>query len=277
MFSQALKHVDSFVKNKHASAAIALIGYQDGVQALGAYGRLCFSPASNRTGTDALFDLASLTKVICTTTITLKLIELGALRLTTTLGEILPTAPPDKRSITVEQLLTHTGGLPAAYRLEQDPRFRHRETALEAALDAPLLHPIGAAVNYSCSGFIVLGLILERITQTPLEILFTQIVAEPLQLTDTGFNPGKEKINRIACTEWDQKRQDFWRGIVHDERARALGGVSGNAGLFGTAPELGAFCQMLLDQGSYPTRDNSAIFTLRPRFYQSICQAIDAR
>lgn len=354
MFAQALSHLENFVEKRHASAAVALIGYRDSPVTAKAFGQLCFSSDAEKTQLDSIFDLASLTKVISTTTITLRLMEEGLLRLDTCLGEILPWAPTYNHSITIGQLLTHSAGLGPAYRLEQDPRFKNRETALKAVLGAPLRDPSGSTVFYSCRGFIALALILEKITSAPLDQLFSQIVAEPLRFKDTGYNPARSKLARIACTEWDPHKQAFWRGIVHDERARALEGVSGNAGLFGTAPELGVFCQMILNGGSYgnrqilqpatielfrknyspdkaqprtlgwvlpspqdcfggpllsvnsightgftgtsiwldfsrrfygvlltnrvhPTRDNAAIFDLRPRFYQSICEAIDDR
>lgn len=351
MFSQALKYTAQFVADEHTSAAVAFIGYQGKIAAAEAFGRLCYLDGAAGTQIDSIFDLASLTKVISTTTVTLQLAEQGLLRLDTTIGEILPWAPLDKQPITIEQLLTHSAGMPSAYRLEYHPRFGQRETALEAVFDRPLRSPIGTSVFYACTGFIALALILEKITGTRLDKLFQELVALPLKFKDTGYNPPAEKRNRTACTEWDEKNQSFLRGVVHDERARALDGVSGNAGLFGTAVELAVFCQMLLDEGSYkgkqilqpntvkllhnnyspdpkqprtlgwvlpghdcfggpllspksightgftgtslwidfsrgfyailltnrvhPTRHNDAIFPLRPRFYQAVCEAID--
>src|SRR5690606_11284249 len=122
--------------------------------------------------------------------------------------------------------------------------------ALAAALELPLNNKPGTAVEYSCIGFIVLGRILEQVGGSSLSELFHKFVAQPLEMQDTSYGVPKEKLARTAYTEWDPVGKRFLRGVVHDENARALQGVSGNAGLFSTAVEIGKFCQMILRRGS---------------------------
>ena len=251
MFTQAFQLVEEFVTSRDTSGAVALIGYEGKTSGPKAFGNLSFFPHTEPVTADTIFDLASLSKVVGTTTITLKLIEEGLISLSDSLGKLIPTAPQDKSKITIQELLTHTSGLPAVYPLYQDARFRNKETALETVLKVPLSYATGSAVEYSCVGFITLGLVLEKLTGLPLDELFHEYVAEPLNLQNTSYGVPFEKLNRTAYTEWDPDGKVFLRGMVHDENARGLGGVSGNAGLFSTASDLGVFCEMLLQEGSY--------------------------
>ncbi len=138
--------------------------------------------------------------------------------------------------------------------LYESPRFESGEGALAAALDLPLSNPPGTTVEYSCIGFIVLGRIMEQLTGSSLAELFRSIVAKPLQLQDTTYGVEEGKLSRTAYTEWDPVEKRFLRGVVHDENARALRGISGNAGLFSCAAEIGRFCQMLLSRGVWQGR-----------------------
>lgn len=254
MFERAFQTIEEFIATRDASGAVALVGYKGKTAGPFAFGHLSFFQDPKPVPRDAIFDLASLSKVVSTTTITLRLMEDGLLKLDDRLGKLLPGVPAEKTPITVQQILSHTSGLPAVFPLYQDPEFKQKETALQTVLNVPMSYPIGTKVEYSCIGFITLGFILERLTNKTLDQLFKEIIADPLGLTDTGYNPPLEKLDRIAFTEWDPETKSFLRGDVHDENARALGGVSGNAGLFGTAADLGVFGQMLLQEGSFEGR-----------------------
>lgn len=254
MFAQAFQLVEEFVATRDTSGAVALVGYDGKVSGPKAFGTLSFFPHPQPISPNTIFDLASLSKVVGTTTVTLKLLEDELISLDDPLGKLIPKVPHDKINITIQELLTHTSGLPAVYPLYQDAQFRNKKTALETVLNVPLSYPTGTAVEYSCVGFITLALVLEQLTGTTLDVLFQQLVAEPLKLKDTSYGVPAHKLERVAYTEWDPDGKLFLRGVVHDENARGLGGVSGNAGLFSTASDLSIFCEMLLRDGAYQGR-----------------------
>lgn len=249
MFTEALMYVNEFITNRHASAAVVCIGTKDRIWGPYAYGRLSFFPEAPETQPDTIFDIASLTKVVSTTTLTLMLREKGVLSLDSTIGSLFPEAPPDKHRITITHLLSHTAGFPSHAPLYADPKFVHSEGALKTALAVPLEYEPGSRVVYSCIGFIVLGCLIERITGEPLDQLFQQYIGQPLGLDDTTYRLSAAQSERTAFTEWDPVERRFLQGVVHDENARALGGISGNAGLFSTAADLGVFCRMILSGG----------------------------
>ncbi|KLU40773.1 MAG: hypothetical protein AA931_04375 [Peptococcaceae bacterium 1109] len=251
MFSRALGYVGEFVTQRNASGAVAVMGSAHEMWGPYAFGHLSFFPGADPVLPDSLFDLASLTKVISTTTIALRLIEEGKLSLEQCIGDFAPWAPPEKHPITIQQLLSHTSGFPATAPLYESPHFHSGEGALAAALALPLSYQPGTAVEYSCIGFITLGRIIEQIAGKTLDRLFEEFVAQPLELEDTSYGVPPSKLARTAYTEWDPVEKRFIRGVVHDENARSLKGISGNAGLFSTGAELGKFCQMLLGRGSW--------------------------
>jgi len=231
-------------------AAIALgrngrLAYQRG------YGRLDWNdPQSADVTEHTLYDMASLTKVIATTTAAMLLEESGQLDIERTVVSYLPEFnAPDKASITVRQLLTHRGGLEAFAALYKT--FRGREQYLQQINLRPLTNPPGTKTVYSDWDMILLQLVMERISGTTLDAFVAQRVFQPLGMTDTRFTPSADLKPRIAPTEIDSTRGGLLRGIVHDENAWALGGVSGHAGLFSSAADLAIFAQMMLYGGEY--------------------------
>ncbi len=174
---------------------------------------------------ETMYDLASLTKVIVTAPLTLKMIEIGKLSLQSRLDEFFEELREDwKGSLRIFDLLTHTSGLPPYVDLTgvQNPReyvfkiFKSYET--------------GRSVVYSCIGYIILGFLLERIAEKKLDKLAKKYIFKPAGMERSSYNP---KNGRIAPTTF--------KGIVHDPNARALGGISGNAGLFSTAIDAAKF------------------------------------
>jgi len=199
-----------------------------------------------------LFDVASLTKVMATGTVAARLIAAGRLSLDAPAGRWLPGFADEKGAITLRHLLAHTSGLPA-----WRPFFRGHggEMPFEAALAAePLEAPPGARTRYSDLGFAALGMALERIAAAPLDVLFEREVAGPLALRDTLFLPARAPrlvaeglaAHRFVPTVV-RETGEVRRGEAHDENARALGGVAGQAGLFSTAAEVAALGQAWLD------------------------------
>jgi len=197
---------------------------------------------------DTVFDLASLTKVVVTAPSILLLVEQGKLRLSDTVGRYLPAfAEGEKATITVEQLLLHTSGLPAANALS-DYTAGPRE-AMRRIGALPLASRPGERFVYSDVGYIVLGALVERVSGKALDQFARERLFAPLGMRDTAYRPPALLAARAAPTE-ARPEGGFYQGEVHDPRARALGGVAGHAGLFSTADDLARFAEMLLNEGS---------------------------
>jgi CubicO group peptidase (beta-lactamase class C family) len=232
-----------------AALAVGRFGRLVHLRGYGAVDYAAGSPADDPT---TLFDLASLTKVIATTTAAMILEEEGKLDLSRTVQSYLPEfSAPDKAAITVRMLLTHRGGLEAFAPLWKD--WRGRTDYLAQINARPLANPPGTKVVYSDWDFVLMGLIVERITGTTLDAFTATRVFAPLGMSSTRFTPDTTDaalMRRIALTALDTLRGQL-HGSVHDPNAWALGGVAGHAGLFGSARDLAVFAQMLLNGGTY--------------------------
>jgi CubicO group peptidase (beta-lactamase class C family) len=209
-----------------------------------------------------VFDLASLTKVVATTTATLALAGQRRLGLGDPVARYLPAfASPAGQAgpVTLRHLLTHTAGLPDTRRFYE--WCGTREELLHDLAATPLSAPPGTQVTYSDLGFIVLGEIVAQVAGQPLDQAVRRLVTGPLGMTDTGYNlavpPG-----RCAATE---RRADgtCWTGIVHDENARLMGGIAGHAGLFSTVPDLARFAAWWVSAADGPVPDSPVPARLR--------------
>lgn len=204
-----------------------------------------------------LYDVASLTKVISTTTLAMQSIAEGTLRLTDRLADLVPEVPRATHGgITVRHLLQHCAGYPAWQPYYQEVPVRvigtpeARQMVLHGAAHEPLACPPGTRCCYSDIGYLLLGEVLERIGGAGLESLFAQHVAEPLDLVDTLYLPLPQSARsaphaadhaierRFAPTEDCPWRRQILHGAVHDQNCYAMGGVAGHAGLFSTAEDL---------------------------------------
>ena len=193
-----------------------------------------------------LFDMASLSKILGPTMIAFRFLEEGALRLYDTVEVFFPDSPADKKDITVLQLMTHTGGFPAHFFLSD-----HTKDPAEAArviLNHPLAQAPGGDPIYSCMGYILLGKILEQISGMPLDRLAESYVFGPLGMGSTGYHPA----GHCAPTERDPETGSLLQGIVHDENARFLEGISANAGVFSNIEDMIIFAKMLACGGRQP-------------------------
>jgi CubicO group peptidase (beta-lactamase class C family) len=252
-----LDAVDAVVEAGVASRAfpggVLAVG-RDGVLAhLRAFGRLSYDPGAAEVATDTLYDLASLTKVVVTTTLSMILVDEGKLDLDARVHAFFPAfSGPAKERVTVRHLLTHSGGLqwwaPLYKEVKGKAAFLERIVAMDLAYEP------GAKSVYSDLGIILLGDILERVSRTPFEEMARTRVLQPLGMKDAQYRPPAELLPRIAPTENDPWRGRVVRGEVHDENAFALGGVAPHAGLFATAPDLAHLAQMLLAGGSFGGR-----------------------
>jgi len=205
---------------------------------------------------DTIFDLASLTKVVATTTSVMQLVEQGHVRLRDPVAKFIPAfGAGGKGAITILQLLTHTSGLPPDLPLETE--FTGSDEAIRRAGEMALAAPPGDRFIYSDINFFVLGEIVFRVSGERLDRYVQAHIFEPLQMHDTGFVPADALRSRIAPTErcrplaWPcgDPNVPFLRGVVHDPTARRMGNVAGHAGLFSTAADLSRFCRMLLNRG----------------------------
>ena len=233
------------------------------------YGRIDVPSDAPAVTDSTMFDMASLTKVVATTTAAMILEDEGKLDLNAPVRSYLPELNDSaKAKITVRMILTHSGGFEAFAPLWRE--FRGRSAYLAQINSRPLAYAPGDSTVYSDWDFVLMGLIIERITGMTLDQFVATRVWQPLQLHDTGFNPlasgalpadsactaafraDHPLLKRIAVTEIDTAyRHIHVHGIVHDENACALGGVAGHAGLFSSARDVAVFCQMLLNGGQY--------------------------
>lgn len=231
------------VRDSNGPGAAALVGSRDGHVFYEASGNAQSQPVRRSAVNETIYDLASLTKVVATTTAILKLREAQALDLDQPAGEWIPI--PAFMQFTIRQLLTHTSGLTAG-----KPLYRtHKsiDAMLQHYASMPLLNPPGTRYRYSDVGFMTLGKIVELAGRDSLDAFCAREIFRPTRMANTWFNPPKRLKPRIAATEKCPWRRRVIHGQVHDENAYAVGGVSGHAGLFSTTFDLGRFCSSLLD------------------------------
>jgi len=215
------------------------------------FGRLGWtSDAGSVVPERSIYDLASLTKVVGTTTAVMILFDEGKIRLDDRVVQYIPEFTGGAKDVvTIRMLLEHRSGLPAGrdlWRLASSP-----EEARAAVISTPLFAPPGKYVEYSDLGADMLGFVVEAVSGEKLDKFLDTRVFAPLGMTDTRFRPDGSLRGRIAPTELNPPRGYPLRGEVHDENAYALGGVAGHAGLFSTASDLAVFAQMMLNGGSY--------------------------
>jgi len=227
--------------------AVLLIGHNGQVVYRRAYGNRALEPRHEVITLDTIFDLASLTKVIATTTAVMQLVEEGKLRLNDPVEKYLPGfAQNGKADITVRQLLTHYSGLEPD--LDLKTLWEGKSTAYQMALAETPQDPPGSRFSYSDINFIVLGDLVERVSGETLEKYCERYIFAPLKMTHTRFLPPVTWRPKIAPTQYDENER-MLRGVVHDPTARRMGGVAGHAGLFSTAGDLAKFAQALLNGG----------------------------
>jgi CubicO group peptidase (beta-lactamase class C family) len=243
------KLVKTALEEAVAPGVAIAVGRNGHIAYMKGYGTIDWNrPGSPAVDTNTLYDLASLTKVIATTTAAMILEEGGQLDLGRTVGSYLPEFnTPEKAHITVRQLLTHSSGLEAGASIYRTARGR--EQYIQQISARPLEYTPGTNMIYSDWNMIVLQLVMERITGKPLDVLTTEKIFKPLGMTDTQFQPSIALRSRIAPTQVDDGRGGLLWGTVHDQNAWAIGGVAGHAGLFSTARDLALFSMMILNGG----------------------------
>ncbi len=247
------------------SASVA-VTHRGRLESLKAIGRFTFETASPEVTPDSIFDLASVSKALATTSMAMILYERGWLDLETPVFEAVPEFGGEdqrRRKVTLRHLLAHSSGLPAYEKLFL--RTRTREELLMAAFVTPLVAEPGTRAEYSDIGFITLGVALERIAHETIDRFCQREVFGPLAMMHTAFRPPAAWRTATVPTADDRCfRHRIIQGEVQDENASVLGGVAGHAGLFSTASEVAMFANALLD-GKQPRfrRETMALFTGR--------------
>jgi CubicO group peptidase (beta-lactamase class C family) len=237
---------------RHAfPGAVVAVGRRDTVLFEEGFGALG-DDDTTQPGAGTIYDVASLTKVVGLTTLTMMLVEQKKLDLDAPVTRYVPAFAAGGDSVTVRHLLTHSSGLPAWHPLYRE--VHAREEMFVRVNATPLEAAPGTRMVYSDLGAILLTEIVEGLMEHRLDSLLAQRVFQPLGMRDTRFLPPEGLRPRIAPTEDDPWRGRVLRGEVHDENATAMGGVSGHAGLFSTAADLVRFAQMMLNNGRTDAR-----------------------
>ena len=266
VLAQAFSLLETAIRERALPAASVAITYRGNLVARKAFGRLTYEVDAPQAVPESVFDLASLTKVLATTSMAMILYERGVLDLDLAVAAIVPEFNTDdarREDITVRMLLAHSSGLPAYEKLFL--RAPERGELLAAAFKTPLATDPGSRAEYSDIGFIILGVALERLAEEALDHFCQREIFSPLRMMHTAFNPPSVWKNATIPTVDDRSfRHRVIQGEVQDENASALGGVAGHAGLFATAEDVATFAHAMLQEGRPILRPETlAVFTRR--------------
>jgi serine-type D-Ala-D-Ala carboxypeptidase len=266
VFVPAFELIQQAVADRVFPAASVAITHQGKLVGLQAFGRFTDEPNSPAATDTTIFDLASVTKVVATTSMAMMLYERGLLDLDLPVVAVVAEfagEDPRRDAVTLRMLLAHSSGLPAYERLFL--RAKTRDALLSAAFATPLTANPGARAEYSDIGFIILGAALERVAEESLDRFCQHEVFGPLAMTHTAFNPPRAWQASIAPTANDQSfRHRIIQAEVQDENASVMGGVAGHAGVFASAEDLATFAHAMLSGGRPILRPETlAAFTRR--------------
>jgi uncharacterized protein YbbC (DUF1343 family)/CubicO group peptidase (beta-lactamase class C family) len=253
------------IAKKELPGAVVLVGRHGKIVWRKTYGARAVEPQREAMTADTIFDLASLTKVVATTTSIMMLIEQGKVRLSDPVVQFIPEMKGEGRdAVTIEQLMTHVSGFAPDFDLRE--RWTGYDEAIKRLYREPLRNAPGTRFVYSDINYIALGEVVHRVSGLMLDEFARRNIFTPLGMRDTGFRPDAKLRLRIAPTEKRRGQMNYlgdsgadagaegeqWlRGEVHDPTSFRMNGVAGHAGLFSSADDLAIFCQMLLNGGVY--------------------------
>jgi len=277
MFASGFELLRKAIAEHAFPAASVAITHQGKLVCLKAFGSLTYEPDSPAATTACIFDLASLSKVVATTSMAMILYERGLLDLDMPVAGVVPEFAgddPRRREVTFRMLLAHSSGLPAYEKLFS--RAKTRAELLSAAFAMPLTADPGARAEYSDIGFIILAVALERLVEDSLDHFCQHEIFGPLGMNHTAFNPPSAWRASIPPTANDQSfRGRVIQGEVQDENASVMGGVAGHAGLFATAEDVAIFAHAMLQGGRPMVRPETlAVFTRRESSLPSTSRAL---
>ena len=254
-FAEVDSIVNAAIADSAFPGAVLLVQQNGKIIHEKAYGYYMYKPSSGHIRLNTMYDLASLTKVIATTTATMICYDRGLFKLDDKVAKYLPKFGVNgKENVTIRNLLVHDSGLRPdipSYRVFDSVKNKEQGVMNEIFNDS-LVYPTGTKMVYSDLNFILMGKIIEKVTGLTLDKFCEKNIFKPLGMKNTMFNPPDSLVYRIAPTELD----NYWRhrqirGTVHDETSQLLGGVAGHAGLFSTAGDIAKLLQMLLQKGIY--------------------------
>ena len=235
------------IKEKRIPGAVLIVGHNGHVVHRKAYGNRSETPTVEPMTFDTIFDCASLTKVVATTSCLMQLFEKGKFRLNDKVTDFIPEFQNGNSTVTLRNLMTHFSGLRPDVPLKPD--WSGYDTGIHlACIDRPTTGPNVQHV-YSDINYLLLGELVHRISGQTLADYARKNIFLPLGMKDSMYQPPKELLPRIAPTEVDSKTGQILRGVVHDPTARNMGGIAGHAGLFSTGDDLARFCQAMLNLG----------------------------
>lgn len=241
--------MEAAIHNRAFPGAAVVVGRGDAVAFARGYGRFTYDSGSS-ISTSSPYDLASLTKVIATTTALMLLVDQGKITLDDPVARYVPEfGRKGKNAVTIRHLLTHSGGL-IPFRAFHRQGVTTRRAVLEAIFDEELQYVPGSESRYSDFGPIMLALLIERVTGQPFDQFVLESIFEPLGMGSTGYRLTGRPDPAVVPTEIDGTfRRRLLQGEVHDETAWILGGTAGHAGLFSTADDLARFAAMMVQGG----------------------------
>jgi CubicO group peptidase (beta-lactamase class C family) len=266
LFSPAFELLQQAIAQHAFPAASVAVTHQGKLVALKAVGRFTYDPQSPQVTSASIFDLASVSKVVATTSVAMTLYQRGLLDLEIPVVSVVPEFSGQderRREVTLRMLLAHSSGLPAYEKLFR--RTRTKEELLDAAFATQLAADPGSEATYSDIGFIILGIALERIADEPLDRFCQREVFGPLGMAHTAFNPPPAWRPSIPPTvDDDSFRHRIIQGEVYDENASVLGGVAAHAGVFAPAHDIAIFANAMLNGGQPILHSETlAVFTRR--------------
>jgi len=250
-FIQVDDIIQSAINDSAFPGAVVLISKDGGKIYEKAFGHLTYDDTSAAVTKNTIYDIASLTKVIATTTAVMICYDKNLFSLDDPVVKYLPEFSQNgKEKVTIKNLLLHNSGLPAFKRFYKN--FSSADEIIKDIYKTPLSYEQGSKTVYSDLGFITLTKIVEQVTGKRFDVFCKEEIFNPLQMNSTFFNPPDSLIHKIAPTEYD----NYWRnklvwGEVHDETASLLNGVAGHAGLFSTAGDISNLLQLLLNRGTF--------------------------
>ncbi len=249
-FARAFALLASGITELVTPGAVVAVTYNGKLIAWRSFGKFSYDDNAPPVQPGTVFDLASVTKAVATTTVAMLLNERGVLHLKTRVRNFFPEFEQgSKQDVTVAMLLSHSSGLPAYEKLFL--RCRSREALIEAAAATPLAYLPGEKYVYSDLGFILLGEIVARLAGESLTTFFDREIAKPLAMTSARYGVPSDERKNVPPTQDDRQfRHRLIQGEVDDENASVMGGIAGHAGLFASAYDLARFAECLLRGGS---------------------------
>lgn len=243
--------LNAAIANNELPGAVLVVGHNGQVVYKRAYGNRAVDPSLEPMTEDTIFDMASLSKCLSTSTAIMQLYEQGKLQFDDPVAKYLPEfAANGKSTITIRQLLTHYSGLSEDVNLKDV--WTGKAEGVKRAMESVPYGPPGATFKYSDINFITLGAIVEKLSGQTLDAYAVEHIFQPLGMTETRYTPPTSLVPRIAPTAHNDDKpmthDELLRGVVHDPTTRRMGGVAGHAGVFSTAHDVSRYAQALLDR-----------------------------